>query len=165
MIRNYFATALRHLARNRLYATLNIFGLAVGFAAAILIALFVRDEFSYESWIPGYQRIYLVTKTVFAPGGTSRTSHFGYPGLADWLRRELPIVEATSQLSKGLETSVRRGSFESIDFVNWADPNFFDVVPLPAFAGDLKHALTRPDGVVLTRSTARKYFGRENVLG
>jgi putative ABC transport system permease protein len=165
MFRNYLAAALRNLARNPLYAAINILGLAVGFSAAILIALFVRDEFSYESWIPGYQRIYLATKTTIFPGQTPKTSHIAFPGVADWLRQDLPVVQATSQLSKGLETSVGQDSFESIDPVNWADPNFFDVVPLPSFAGDLKHALMRPDGVVLTRSTARKYFGRENVLG
>ena len=62
MFRNYLAAALRNLVRNRLYAGINIAGLAVGFAAAILIALFVRDEFSYDTWIPGHGRVYYVTQ-------------------------------------------------------------------------------------------------------
>ena len=68
MFRNYLAAALRNLARNKLYAAINIVGLAVGFAAAILIALFVRDEFSYDTWIPGHERTYLLTQTITNPG-------------------------------------------------------------------------------------------------
>jgi putative ABC transport system permease protein len=59
MFRSYIVAALRNLARNRLYAAINIIGLAVGFAAAILIALFVRDELSFDRFWPDYQRVYM----------------------------------------------------------------------------------------------------------
>ena len=58
MFRNYLVTALRNLARNRLYAAISILGLAVAFTAAILIGQFVRNEFSYDRWIPGYEQVY-----------------------------------------------------------------------------------------------------------
>ena len=60
MFRSYIVAALRNLARNRLYAGINIVGLAAGFAAAILIALFIRDELSFDRFWPDYQRVYLV---------------------------------------------------------------------------------------------------------
>ena len=72
MFRNYLAAALRNLVRNKLYAGVNIGGLAVGFAAALLIALFVRDEFSYDRWIPGYERVYAVQDTVTDRSATVR---------------------------------------------------------------------------------------------
>ena len=58
MFRSYLAAALRNLARNRLYAGINIVGLSVGFATALLIALFVRHEVTFDSFIPGYEHIY-----------------------------------------------------------------------------------------------------------
>ena len=63
MLRNYLAAALRNLWRNRAYASINVLGLAVGFAAAILIALYVRDEYSYDRFFPGYRDVYLLTQT------------------------------------------------------------------------------------------------------
>ena len=61
---------------------------------------------------------------------------------------------------------IRRGPVEADEtsFL-WVDPSFFDVVPLPSLAGDLRTALTTPDTIVLTRSAARKYFGRDTPLG
>ena len=56
MFRSYIAAALRNLARNRVYGAVTITGLAIGFAAAMLIALFVRDEYSYDRFFPGYQQ-------------------------------------------------------------------------------------------------------------
>lgn len=63
MFRNYLMAALRNLARNRLYAAINIVGLAVGLCAALLIVLFVRDEYSYDRFFPGYRDVYLLTET------------------------------------------------------------------------------------------------------
>ena len=64
MFRNYLAAALRNMVRNRLYAAINVLGLAVGFAAALLVALFIRDELTYERWIPGSERIFLFASEV-----------------------------------------------------------------------------------------------------
>src|SRR4051812_14399016 len=61
MFRNYLAAALRNLARNRFYAAINVSGLAVGFCAALLIVLFVRSEYSYDRFFPGYRDVYLLT--------------------------------------------------------------------------------------------------------
>jgi putative ABC transport system permease protein len=61
MLQNYLAAALRNLLRNGVYAIINILGLALGFAAVILIALFVRDEYSFDRFIPDHERIYNVT--------------------------------------------------------------------------------------------------------
>ncbi len=68
MLRNYLAAALRNLFRNRAYAAINICGLALGFAAVILIALFVRDEYSFDRFFPASGRVYLVTETIRLPG-------------------------------------------------------------------------------------------------
>ena len=68
MFRNYLVTALRNLVRNWLYGAISILGLAVAFTAAILIAQFVRNEFSYDRWIPGYEQVYKIADTLTQPG-------------------------------------------------------------------------------------------------
>ena len=80
MFRHYLITALRNLVRNRLYASINIAGLAIGFCAALFIALYVRDEFSYDRFWPGYQHIYLLGWEASLPGSSDAISRFHADG-------------------------------------------------------------------------------------
>ncbi len=73
MFRNYLAAALRNLARNGQYAGITIAGLAIAFAAAILIGLYVRDELSYDRWIPGHERVFLIRAAVHRRVGQPTT--------------------------------------------------------------------------------------------
>jgi putative ABC transport system permease protein len=167
MFRNYLAVALRNLARNRLYAVINVAGLAIGFAAAILVALYVHHELNFEDFIPGYQRIYRISAAQTAPdAGSNAVDDFSAP-MALTLKLAFPQIEALTRLSNTFGgENLRRGNVETLeDRFYWADPNVFDVLPLPAIAGNLKTALERPDGLVLTRRMARKYFGRDLPLG
>ena len=68
MLRSYIAAALRNLVRNRAYTGIQIIGLAIGFSAVILIALYVRDEYSYDRFFPNYDRIFKVGEIVNVPG-------------------------------------------------------------------------------------------------
>ena len=74
MFRNYLTIALRNIVRHKLYSFINIAGLAVGLACAILIALFVRDELSYDKWIPGSENLYRVEVTYHPPGRADRVT-------------------------------------------------------------------------------------------
>ena len=164
MLQNYLAAALRNLARNRLYAAINVAGLAVGFAAALLIVLFVRDELTFDRFIPGADRIYNL-QTVFEVAGRKPQAVDMAPGdLAAALRLDYPKLGIVTQLLPAAET-LRGGDVESTEKVYWADANVFSVLPLHGLAGDLAQALQRPDSVVLTRSMARKYFGTETPIG
>jgi putative ABC transport system permease protein len=166
MFRNYLAAALRNAVRNRLYAAINIAGLSVGLAAALLIALFVRDELSYDRWIPGHERAYLLKSVSSSPATSLRPalSDGTDNQLASALRLAFPQVEVLARLNSD-EVTVRHGEVEAIERIYWADQDTFKVLPLPAVTGDPATALDRPDAIVLTRSTARKYFGREDVVG
>ena len=168
MMRNYLTAALRNLGRNRGYAAINIAGLAVGLTAALLIGLFVRDELSYDRFIPGYRDVYRISAASQTPGlGSSATATDDVFGrMALLLREQLPQFHV-ARLSTHLgNNSLRHGSIEANeDGLHWADPNFFEVLPLRAIAGDLRTALDHPDGIVLTRHLARKYFDRDDVVG
>jgi putative ABC transport system permease protein len=163
MFRNYLAAALRNLVRNRLYAAINVIGLAVGLTAALLIMLFVRDEFSYDKWLPAYERTYKVSSTMAMPNLTIHNDRAPYIAAA-LLKQDYGQIEAIVRFAP-FPASLRHNDAEFQETLTWADPNLFDVLQLPAEAGDLAAALQQPDGIVLTRALARKYFGRDNPIG
>ncbi len=68
MFRNYLAAALNNLSRNRLYAAISILGLAVGMAAAILTGLYIRDELTFDHFVPGHDSIWVVGFELKVPG-------------------------------------------------------------------------------------------------
>lgn len=163
MLRNYLAAALRSMGRNQLYTAINIVGLAVGLAVSILIFLFVRDELSYEHFIPGYQHVYRLSSVTHLSSGP-QIIDTSPPDAAAWLKLDFPTIRAVARLTPSVH-SLRHDEVESNETVYWADPDFFRVFPLPVVAGDLQSALNRPDGVVLTETLARKYFDRDAPIG
>jgi putative ABC transport system permease protein len=164
MLRNYLAAALRNLFRNGAYAVINIFGLALGFAAIILIALFVRDEYSYDRFYPDHARVYRVMETVTPPGEAPLRVAVTASNIAAAMKLDFPEVETATRLSAGA-VALRQGNIEGSASLYWADSNFFRVFPMKVISGNLEEALNRPDGLVLTRKTARRYFGRDDVVG
>lgn len=169
MLRNYFLTALRNLSRNRLYAGASIAGLAIGFAAALLIAVFIRDEHSYDRWIPDHERVFHAVSVITLPGESPTRGAATPPALKRVLETEFPQIEAVARMSGGNALSaVRRGDISATEqpgVLQWVDPAFFEIFRFPPLAGDPTRALASPDAVVLTRSMARKYFGRDAPLG
>lgn len=164
MFRNYLAAALRNIARSRWYAAISILGLAVGLAAALLVGLIIRSELTYDHFIPGYERTYLVATVATPTGHPALYDAESTSWLADDIKTRVAGLEGVARASLS-EVTLRKGGFESRETVYWADPNVFDVLPLSAAAGDLRTALRSPDRVVLTRSKAREYFGRDDPLG
>jgi putative ABC transport system permease protein len=167
MLSNYIAAALRNLARNGVYAGITIAGLAVGFAAAILIGLYVRHELTYDQFVPGHDQVFLVnmrqTGLIAHPLNSDSTPDL----LAPQLKLDFPEIQYTARIfGSGFPPAIKRGdvSLAEQNFI-WADPDFFKVFPVPVVAGDLAHALEAPDALVLSRSAARKYFGRDAPVG
>jgi putative ABC transport system permease protein len=164
MLRHYITAALRNLARNKLYSIINVAGLATGFAAAMLIALFVRDELTFDRQWPEGERIYMLAGALKVPGRELMESQAANPDVAVRLRARVPPSVVIARRMPE-EHTVRRGEIEASEMVNFADPQFFRVLRMPTLAGNLDTALQRPDGLVLTASAARKYFGRIDVIG
>jgi putative ABC transport system permease protein len=166
MLRNYLAAALRSFARNRLYAAINVIGLSVGFATALLIGLFVRHETTFDHFIPGYQNIYKLSHGLRLPGNEELPTEDVGTWMPMQLKLDVPRIDVARLSDLFQPVSLRHGDVEAIEKrFHWADPNIFDVLPLPAFAGNLKGALDRPDGLVLTRRMARRYFGTDDPIG
>jgi putative ABC transport system permease protein len=167
MFRNYLVTALRNLERNWLCTAISVLGLGAAFTAAILIAQFVRSEFSYDHWIPGYQQVYKIADILTQPGQPGEPSDQTNPVIAANLRTVFPGAVAVARLAQdGPGVRRRPGDVlvEEHGFA-WADPDIFRVLPLPVLAGNLASALQQPDTVVITRSAARRYFHRDLPVG
>jgi putative ABC transport system permease protein len=163
MFRNVLSAALRNLMRNRLYAAISIASLAVGMAAALLTFVYVRDELTFDHFVPGYQKVFQVRSNAVLPSGPIHRVET-LPALAGWIRQTAPQARWVAR-TWTVSAAVRRGGVEASERLVWADPEIFRVFPLPVVAGDLESALQRPDGLVMTRSAARRYFGNERPIG
>jgi putative ABC transport system permease protein len=167
MLRNLLASTFGALALNRLYAVVTLVGLALALAAAILIGLFVRQQYAYEQFIPGHERVFRLTGTVAQPGQPERTSATSPSMLAGAVGARADQIEAVARLYQDaplLRAGSDRFPVRAQGFA-WADPDIFKVLPFPAIAGDIGNALIEPDTVVLTRSAARRLFGRDAPIG
>ena len=164
MFRNSLAAALRHLARNRLYTAVSVIGLAIGLCTALIAALVINNQYTYDHFVPGYQRTYIV-QTVYTPSGLARM-YVGFTPLpmATQLQDQFPQVEGAARV---LDTRMHLeyGGRKSTETVYWVDANLPQVLPLATYAGDVAAALRTADSLVLSRSYARRFFGRDAPLG
>jgi putative ABC transport system permease protein len=155
--------ALRNLRRQKMYATINIVGLAVGLVCTLLIGLHIADDLAFDRFHSKGDRIYRFTQS----SPESQMPANSAPAWADALRENVPQIEATTRLYFPFtETLVARG--ENIRYeqgVRFADANFFDVFDFPLVQGNPRTALAEPRTVVLSESAATRYFGNENPMG
>jgi len=164
VLRNYIAVALRNLARNPLSAAISLVGLAAGLCAATLAGVTLRNDLTYEHFIPGYERTYLAVGVAAPTGHAPLYAPTSPSFVAALLKLNFPQVRAVTRIASD-DVRLRHDQTEAKETIYWADPNAFELLPLPVLAGDLREALRRPDGIVLTRSIAEKYFGRDAPLG
>jgi putative ABC transport system permease protein len=143
---------------------INIVGLAIGLCAALFIALMIRTETRYDRFIPDHERVFRVSSTIQPPGQRMSATDTTAPDVAQWLRLEFKSIEHVARISTS-QNGIRHGEVEANETVYWAEPDFLRVMTFPAVAGDVATALDRPDSVVLTRTLARRYFGRDDPVG
>ena len=104
MFQNYLITALRNFTRHKLYSFINIAGLTVGLTCAIFIILFVKDQLSYDRWIPDTQNLYRVERTIYMPGsGRFPGSKITFP-LPQAMLEQIPGVRARTRLARNSVT-------------------------------------------------------------
>lgn len=157
MFRSYVVTAIRILSRNRLDTFIKVFGLAIGLAAFLLIALYVQYELSFDAYHENADRMYRVVREerVLTPAPLG-------PALA----QNFADIEAVARIIQDPDTLVSRGDANFLEQAfYWADPDLFQVFS-PVFThGDPETALRQPFSVVISQSAALKYFGDADPLG
>ena len=160
MLAHWLLTFYRSVARHRLYAAINVLGLALGVAVFLVLMLVVHFETSFEAWIPHADQIYVIRAKNWVVGGWDTNTK---GALLDELRGDYPQLVGT-RVGGDLAT-VRQGATITPEQLTWVDPSFFQVFDLPWIAGDRTQALQTPDEIVIAQSTARKYFGVANPIG
>ena len=163
MLAHYLLTLYRSLSRHRLYAAINVLGLAVGIAVFLVLFLDVRFETSFERWIPNADQIYAIrTSGQGELAGLGAMNHT-MGGLLDELRADYPQLVGTRVWEDG--GTVRQADKITAEQVEKVDPTFFKVFDLPLIQGDKAALLTRPDDLILTQSKAKQYFGDVDPIG
>jgi putative ABC transport system permease protein len=164
MFGHYALTLYRTLTRHRLYAALNVLGLAVGVAVFLVLLLDVRFETSFDRWIPGAANVYRVDETTTFPGRPPEQAA-GTGGLvAPLLKADYPQIAAATRMV-GEDMRLQSGGRLEAQKVYLVDPDFFRVLPLPLIRGAAAAALVPPDGIAISERMARKYFGGVDVIG
>ena len=163
MIKNYFKTALRNLQRNKSYAVINMFGLAIGIAACLLIFLLVRFETSFDNFHSKKNSIYRIGTEFHNQDGVSFSDGISFP-VAPALRLDFPqLKEVASIFRHGGQIAVGNGNgpLKKITEENfyYAEPGFFKMFDFEWLSGNPRISLKEQNSAVLTQSTAEKFFG------
>lgn len=163
MFSNYLITALRSFARHKLHFSLNIAGLTLGLAAAILIALYARYEASFDRWLPSAERVYRVEQYIVPlNSGIPLVNKNTINRL-----RETAGVDAVfllEPLSATAEFRLGADSYRLTGLMG-ASANIGELLPLTVVAGDLAKALNTPDQLAISQKLATRLFGTQDALG
>jgi putative ABC transport system permease protein len=156
--------SLRALRRHRAETFINAAGLALGLATFLLVALYISDEVGFDQFHERKERIYRLAGDYTGEGETRSYARIP-PAVVPLLKRVVPGVEAGVRLQRASATlRVGEESFHEEQFF-YTGADFFDIFSFPLSHGDPSKALSEPNSVVITESTARRYFGRTDALG
>ena len=164
MIKNYFKIAVRNLLRNKGFSLINIAGLAIGMAAAVLILLWIHDEFSYDGFHKNSDRIYEVWNRYPVDGKLSCDDGVSAP-LAAVLEKDLPEVERAVRVVSSNGILFSAGDKKLTKSGNIVDTGFLQVFSFPLITGDAATALNDVHAIVLTEKAAKSLFGEEDAIG
>lgn len=164
MIKNFFKIAWRNLIRNKGFSFINISGLAIGMAAAILIFLWIGNEMSYDQFHEKKDRIYEAwNRAEFS--GKLQCWNTTPKILARTIEKDLPEVERAVRVNWPSNYLFSVGEKRLTVNGNIVDTGFLQVFSFPLVQGDAKTALNNPSGILLTEKLAKKIFGDENAMG
>jgi putative ABC transport system permease protein len=169
MIRNYLKVTVRNFIGQKYYSIINTAGLALGLAACILILLFVQDELSFEKDFKNNGKIFRLTQDFPMGNHLSRSATVPFPTKNTMLEDFSEISHASwifrpSSWGNTLLLEYEDDIYYEDDFV-YADHSFLDIYDLKFIQGDPQTALTGPNELILTASTAKKYFGDDDAIG
>lgn len=165
MFSNFFKSTLRLFKKNLAFSLINVVGLAIGIACSILIMTYVWHELSYDKFNQKAERTYRLAQRALL-GNTQINQTWTSAPMPAALYNEYPEVEYVARIT---EIGRRTVKYNDVIFIEdrmmVADSSIFDVFTFPFVTGEAKHALNQPNKVVITQSTAKKYFGDENPIG
>jgi putative ABC transport system permease protein len=170
MLRNYLKVALRNFMHHKAHAFINLFGLTIGMVCTSLILLYVNFEMSYDGFHLNKNNLYRINKVSYENGELNYKSAFTFSGQGPVTKSEIPEVVDYVRLfhSEGVLQNLRSNnelvSFREKD-IYYADASFFNLFSYHLIIGETQSALEKPNSIVLSESSAKKYFGSENPIG
>ncbi len=167
MLNSYLKLVLRNFLKNRIFSLINVAGLALGISSFTMILLFVEKEFSYDKFHRNPENVYRIVKD-FVNNGARIPDATTPPGLTNALRDELPEIENITRFfpNGGRRNLLEYGDkrFYELNMLR-VDTSFFHVFDFQFVKGSKEHPFQGVHSILLTETTARKYFGNENPLG
>lgn len=163
MFKNYFKTAFRNLRKHKLYTAINVFGLAVGLAACLLIGVYISHELSYDKFNINANRIVRATME-YSQAGTVNTTATTGTKVGPQFKRTFPLIE--NYVRTFISHNVVKTGDKIFDEprILYADPSFFKIFSFKLVEGNAATALDAPDKIVITQSMAKKYFGTQEPI-
>lgn len=157
--------AFRNLFRDKFYTLLNVFGLSVGMAAALLLFTWVKNEYSYDNFHPNEERLYRVLSNSAFGGERSYSERMPLP-FSEAAKNNIPEIQAMSTVwdGWGIVLKVDKFLMES-EATRFVEPDFLELFDFQFIAGNPKTALDNPNSIILTQKLAYQLFGKEDVLG
>jgi putative ABC transport system permease protein len=161
MIKNYLKIAWRNLVNNKVYSAINILGLAAGMAVALIIALWVFNEYSYDRFLPNYQQLYQVELNFSSQHDGEHTQTSLALPLVEVLRKEVPGIKyvAEADYLGWMNHDLLVGNKKLYLQGGATHPDFLKIFQYPFVKGNAKSALSDMYSIVLTESTAKALFG------
>jgi ABC-type antimicrobial peptide transport system permease subunit len=165
MFANYFKTFVRNLFRFKAYSIINIFGLTLGITTALFIALWVNDELNFDRTYADSERIYeLMTNRVYSDGNIE-TEYSTQGPMVGELVRNYPEVETAARADWQVSLLLKHGEQSFMQNVIWADPEIMHVFSFKVIEGNRLKPVTDESSIVITKSTAERYFPGTSALG
>lgn len=164
MIKNYFKIAFRNLLRNKGFSFINIVGLAIGMASALLILLWIKNEVSYDQFHEKKDRIYEAWNRA-AFSGELQCWNTTPKVLARTLEKDFPEVEQSVRVNWPSSILFTIGEKKLTVKGNMVDSNFLQVFSFPLIKGNAQNVLKDQHSIVLTETLAKKIFGEEDAMG
>jgi putative ABC transport system permease protein len=164
MLRNYIKTGFRNLFKHKRYAIINIMGLAIGVASCLLISMFVKDELTYDSWHSNANNIFRITTISKSQDKEIVIQGTSYPE-AEAYANEIPEIQRFARVRKeGATVKVEDDYLDEKNLI-FTDKDFFNIFDFKVVDGALDKGLSSLESLVITESTALKYFGKTQVAG
>ncbi len=168
MLHNHFKIAWRNLLKNGLFSTLNLLGLSVGVAIFLYLFLYTAEELSFDKYHQNAENTYRVGLT--ATFGEESNEWASVPNnIGPDMKAEIPEIKSYARLlyhNFGKTGFVSSGQDKFAERkLYWSDPGLFDIFDLPLVYGNPKTALDGPNKIMLSQSTARRYFGDADPVG
>lgn len=163
MLKSYFITAWRYLTRHKTYSIINVAGLSIGLACAMLILLYVKDEVSFDKFHKNVNNVYRIVTLSKFNGTYHKDGNTGFlqgPRFA----KNVPGIQSFVRVQSGAADLQNGQEIQSQDLL-YVDSSFFSVFTFPLLGGNASTCLTEPHSIVLSEDAAIKHFGKTDVVG